>query len=131
MSKEELKTISLGYGERMLLTQLLGEQQGNQITARVTQRFIEELSLTEEEIAGIADHANIGIEVNPKEFIFTDWRLTKIKDILKNLDASGSVKRYHIPLFDKFLPPPDMSEDAALAEEYERYKGREKLLAET
>lgn len=119
MSKEVLETVDLGLGERLVLQQLLASQQGNLMTMQVIKKFHADLAVTEEELEGIGGNlAQVPMLTAPVPFPFTSWRLGRIREMLRALDASGQVAVQHLSLFEKFLPVAPSTADTDLAEEF-------------
>lgn len=122
MSAEQMATFSLSIVERIHLIRLLQDQQGNVMTMRVVEQFVRDLGFTEEEIErwGIVVSTQ-GTRWNDtaesREFSFTPWRLKKVQEVLRAMDAKGTVTLDQLRLFTLFLPQPGEASDPELAAE--------------
>lgn len=121
MSSEKLEVYDLTVFDRLALRDVLAEQRAGNIEALVIEKFIKDITITEEELV---EYNIVGNQMDAtkvhitKEFTFTPWRIKKIEAMLTEVHNRGNISQQILPLFKKFFKTPIGEPDKALAEEY-------------
>lgn len=130
MGKDLPQVIILGILERIQLANILGTQNGNLATVQVIQQMVKDLSLTEEEMLlwgvvseGTSVQWSARVEDTKKPFTFTPWRLSKVREVLRQIDERSAVGLQWLSLFEAFGVEPAVKGDMELAEEYAALQG--------
>lgn len=122
MTTDKLQTFDLTVIDRIALQGVLKAQRGDEIEARVIEKFITDLSLTEDELVEYGVVGNVmAIDKikHTKPFTFTSWRLKKIRGALTEIHNNKAVGQEVVGLFKIFFDKPiSTTIDPELAEEY-------------